>query len=527
MTRHGNNPQRTSQIVSLRSQLQQRRDARGIDGLHAAQVQFHVGVCKQRRDLAQASALFAAHQATRRNDHALRCGLLLCKIHHPFIHRETSMGASKAQLSCALQMHAARDGNKLKRQGERRFARRRRAPCALRFRFFCALDSKIRNRLLSGSMNDVAHASGPLASRALTPAQARALALDAGFSDAGLVALPYAEEPRDGTRFAAWIAAGHAGNLQYLERRDEVGRLLRESVQLPFPWARSVIVCFASYNTAPPRSTDPHPDSAAWIARYAWSSRTDGAGVQRPSDYHKVLKKRIERLETALHAEFGDFEARGFADTGPLQERALARAAGLGWVGKNTCLLHPRLGSFGFLAVLLTALSAAVDAVAALAPDRCGSCTRCLTACPTDALTAPHQMDATRCISYLTIEQKGVLDEELLAGVGRQVFGCDICQDVCPWNRKAPIAADPELMPREELVNPALAELGVLTEAEFEARFNGSPVRRAGYLGLLRNVAVAMGNSGDPQHCARLAEWAEDADDGLRAAARWALERLQ
>lgn len=375
-------------------------------------------------------------------------------------------------------------------------------------------------------MNATTHPSGPLSPPALSRAKARALALDAGFSEAGLVALPYDEEPQDAARFASWIATGHAGAMQYLERRDELGRLLRTSVQTPFPWARSVIVCLASYNTALPRSTDAHAADAAWVARYAWSSRVDAEGVRRPSDYHKVLKKRLTALEAALRSELSPFEARGFADTGPLQERALARAAGLGWIGKNTCLIHPQQGSFGFLAVLLTSLEVAVEAPVALVPDRCGSCTRCLDGCPTGALTAPHQMDATRCISYLTIEKKGPLEERWLSGLGRQVFGCDICQDLCPWNRKALLAADAELQPRPELVNPALEVLGALTEAAFEAQFNGSPVRRAGYRGLLRNVAVAMGNSGNRRHAARLRVWAGDEDPGLRAAARWALEKL-
>ena len=384
----------------------------------------------------------------------------------------------------------------------------------------------------TGSMNADTFQSGSRQAPALNRAKVCAWALDAGFSEAGVVALPYPDEPRDGQRFAAWIQAERAGSMHYLERRNELGHLLRQSVQIPFPWARSVIVCMASYNSALARSTDASPNDAAWIARYAWSQRVDASGTTRPSDYHKVLKKRIDALEAALHAEFGEFEARGFVDTGPVQERALARAAGLGWIGKNTCLIHPRLGSFSFLAVLITSLeiqeneTSAMQPLATLVPDRCGTCTRCLDACPTNALTAPHQMDATRCISYLTIEKKGALDETLLTGMGRQVFGCDICQDVCPWNRKALVIADNDLAPRPQLVNPALEALGALSEAEFETLFNGSPVRRAGYLGLLRNVAVAMGNSGNSKHKEQLAAWAEEEDAGLRQAARWALKRL-
>ena len=357
---------------------------------------------------------------------------------------------------------------------------------------------------------------------------ARKAAQAAGFSACGVVALPHAGEAQAGERFAAWIAEGRAGAMQYLERRSDDGQLLRARVQVPFPWARSVVVCMASYHNALPRSTEAHAPNEAWIARYAWSSRVDARGERRPSDYHKILKKRLEKLEENLRAECGEaaFEARGFVDTGPVLERSLATLAGLGWTGKNTCLIHPKLGSFGFLAVLLTSLEAAPTA-AMKHPDCCGTCTRCIEACPTDALLAPRQMNATRCIAYLTIEQKGVLDEALLAGVGRQVFGCDICQDVCPWNRKAVIVPDAELEPRAELVNPALEALAALTEAEFEQKFNGSPVRRAGYNGLRRNVAVAMGNSGRQEFRARLAAWSEAADEGLRRAAGWALEKLK
>jgi epoxyqueuosine reductase len=358
---------------------------------------------------------------------------------------------------------------------------------------------------------------------------ARAMALEAGFAEAGLVALPYAAESRDASRFAEWIGAGRAGTMQYLERAAENGRLVRERVGVPFPWARSAVVCFASYHAGQPRSMDMAPEGAGWIARYAWSSRTDADGARRPSDYHKVLLKRLKALDTRLHGRFGEFDSRAYVDTGPVVERSLAVAAGLGWTGKNTCLIHPKLGSYGFLAVLLTSLPVQEgNAQGTLTvPDRCGSCRRCIEACPTDALIAPYQMDATRCIAYLTIEHKGLIPEELAAGMGRQVFGCDICQDVCPWNRKAPIATDPELEARAELVNPTLDWLGSLEEKSFEQHFNGSPVRRAGFAGLRRNVAIAMGNSGLAQFVPRLREWVQAADEGVRAAARWALARVE
>jgi epoxyqueuosine reductase len=355
---------------------------------------------------------------------------------------------------------------------------------------------------------------------------ARVLALQAGFAEAGLVVLPHAQEARDTARFEEWVQAGHAGTMQYLKRTGEDGQLLRSRAGVPFPWARSAIVCFASYHSAQPRSTDPAAEGAGWVARYAWSSKTDTDGTRRPSDYHKVLRKRLNALGMRLRGEFGAFEARGYVDTGPVVERALATAAGLGWTGKNTCLIHPKLGSYGFLAVLLTSLEVLPDAAPLTVPDRCGSCTRCLDACPTGALIAPYQMDANKCISYLTIEHRGVIAEQLMEGMGRQVFGCDICQDVCPWNRKAPISSDPELEARAELVNPALDWLAELAEPEFERLFNGSPVRRAGFLGFRRNVAIAMGNGGLARHAVKLAEWTAAADEGLRAAARWALGKL-
>jgi epoxyqueuosine reductase len=360
----------------------------------------------------------------------------------------------------------------------------------------------------------------------LSRERARGLALEAGFAEAGLVALPHAHQERDAARFEEWVRAGRGGSMRYLERRGEDGRLLR--ARIPFPWARSVVVCWANYNGVQPRSTEPAAEGAGWIARYAWSSKVDAQGRRRPSDYHKVLLKRLKALEARLHEELGAFQARAFVDTGPVVERALAEAAGLGWTGKNTCLIHPKLGSFGFLAVLLTSLEiAAEDVPAVLQPDRCGSCRRCLEACPTGALIAPYQMDAARCIAYLTIEHRGAIAPGLMEGMGRQVFGCDICQDVCPWNRKALLGGDPELEARTELVNPVLDWLAGLDESEFEEKFNGSPVRRAGFWGLKRNVAIAMGNSRLGRFAPWLEDWADVADEGLQSAARWAREKLK
>jgi epoxyqueuosine reductase len=360
----------------------------------------------------------------------------------------------------------------------------------------------------------------------------RQWAQDAGFQEAGLVTLPHPEQDRDAKFFANWIDAGRAGTMRYLDRRDDQGQLIRKRVAVPFPWARSVIVCFAAYNSSAPLSIEAHDPLTAWIARYAWSSRVDEKGIRRPSDYHKVLLKRLHKLEARLREEFSpasqsQIETRCYVDTGPVVERSLATAAGLGWTGKNACLIHPRLGSFGFLAVLLTSLPVANESAAAIPhPDRCGTCTRCIDACPTNALDAPYQMNASRCISYLTIEHRGPISEELMPGMGRQVFGCDICQDVCPWNRKAAIASDPQMEPRPELINPLLDWLADMDQAKFEARFNGSPVRRAGFDGLRRNIAIAMGNSGLDRYMPMLKSWGDSAEEGLRTAAQWAIARL-
>ena len=351
-----------------------------------------------------------------------------------------------------------------------------------------------------------------------------ALAQQAGFSAAGLAAVPEAGSPDDEEerrRFAGWIDADRAGEMEYLKRRDEAGRLLRSSLRVALPWARSVIVCAANYHAAAPRSLDPAPQGAGWIARYAWT----GNG-KRPTDYHKVLLRRAEGLRDRLAAELGPFASRCFVDTGPVVERVYARYAGVGWVGKNTCVLNQQLGSWMFLAVIVTSLEVAEQA-ALLAADRCGSCTRCIDACPTDALTGPRQMDASRCIAYLTIEKRGIVPEELRAGIGRQVFGCDICQDVCPWNRKAPVSADPDLAPRAELVNPALEWLAEMDEGAFGQWFNGSPVRRAQWAGFRRNVAIAMGNSGQARFLPTLRQWGQDPDPVLAEAARWAARNLE
>jgi len=312
-----------------------------------------------------------------------------------------------------------------------------------------------------------------------------------------------------------WIAEGRAGEMEYLKRRDVEGRLLRSSASVPFPWARSVIVCGVSYNNDETYSIHADADHAAdgngWIARYAWSGRPQesASAIAQfepnplneptaelplvPTDYHSVIRKRLESLRDLLHDELGNFESRCFVDTGPLVERIYAKYAGLGWQGKNTCLIHESMGSWFFLGVIVTSLELPQQEWVQPMPDRCGSCTRCIDACPTDALE-PYRMDAQRCIAYLTIEKRGSIPEDVAEKIGRNVFGCDICQEVCPWNRRAPVTDWPELQPRKELVNPSLEWLAGLGEEGFRRKFRHSPVERTKYAGLERNVAIAQNN---------------------------------
>jgi epoxyqueuosine reductase len=362
----------------------------------------------------------------------------------------------------------------------------------------------------------------------------RARAAEAGFDTAGVAPVDTAnsDDSRarlDAERFAAWVAAGRAGEMEYLTRRDEQGVLLRSALQVAMPWARSVIVCALNYNASGPLSIDSAPSGSGWIARYAWSGRTTGTDTNTddliPTDYHDQLLGRLRQVEAAVRERF-PCETRCYVDTGPLVERSLAAKAGVGWIGKNTCVINQELGSWLLLGVVVTSIPVAAQAEFQIAADRCGSCTRCIDACPTDALVAPYQMDASRCIAYLTIEKKGVIDEELREPMGRQVFGCDICQDVCPWNRRAPVAAREGMLARTQMVNPALDWLAGMDAAEFKRWFKGSPVERTRRKRLLRNVAIAMGNSGERRFAAQLEAWAAADDPVLAEAAEWATNRL-
>ena len=363
----------------------------------------------------------------------------------------------------------------------------------------------------------------------LTHSLVDALAREAGFTAAGVAAIPEASAPEgreERLRFEEWITSGAAGEMEYLKRRNESGEFVRSSVRTAFPWAQSVIVCVANYNSTAPRSIDSAAAGTGWVARYAQSGARTDSGAMRPSDYHKVLLRRLESLDGRLHETLGLFESRCYVDTGPIVERVYARYAGLGWTGKNTCLINQRLGSWLFLGVILISLELPEAELPVLAADRCGSCTRCIDACPTQALT-PYRMDATRCISYLTIEKRGSIPEDLRSGIGRNVFGCDICQDVCPWNRKAPAADDPELVPRPELVNPALDWLASLDETAFGQWFFGSPVKRSRFIGFRRNLAIAIGNSGLAGFRVILEEWSCSADPVLAESASRALRELE
>jgi epoxyqueuosine reductase len=348
-------------------------------------------------------------------------------------------------------------------------------------------------------------------------------AMDAGFDLAGVAPVDDAPELE---YFPRWIAAGHGGEMKYLEVRDEQGRLKRSSLACAAPWARSVVVCAVNYNTAQPYSTQVPDDPTktqghGWISRYAWGHQ----------DYHDSVMSKLRQVEAAVRNACGtdDIVTRCYVDTGPIVERVVAKYAGVGWIGKNTCIINQKLGSWMFLGVILTSLELEADLEASLpAPDRCVTCTRCIDACPTHAFIGPYQLDSNKCISYLTIEKRGALpdDEDLRAGMGRHVFGCDICQDVCPWNRKAPVTNAAEFQPRKELVNPALDWLAEMSAEEFSRTFRGSPVRRAKLTGLRRNAVIAIGNSGDRKLLPLVDKLAEDEDEVVAESAAWARRKL-
>ena len=333
----------------------------------------------------------------------------------------------------------------------------------------------------------------------------KAQAFGLGFDLVGLCALGPADTA---DAFDDWLARGFAGSMAYLPR----GREKRRDSRLPIPGAISAIVVGMNYGGREP----PGP-----VARYA-----------RGVDYHDVMLERLATLHSWLDGEIGArVLGKPYVDTGPVLERDLARRAGLGWFGKNTNLINPALGSFFFLGALLVGIELAPDAP--FEADRCGTCTRCLEACPTEALVAPRILDATRCISYLTIELKGEIPVDLRSRIGDLIYGCDICQDVCPWNERfarvlpdeSPYRAraalgmkDPRTLARELLV---------MNEGEFRESFPGSPMKRAKLRGLKRNAAVVLGNVGEAEDATALEEAIGDPEPLVSEHAGWALERLR
>lgn len=425
-----------------------------------------------------------------------------------------------------------------------------------------------------------------------------AQAKEIGFDLCGVVA---AEQFPELARSEEWLAKGFAGEMKYLEdpRRSDAARAM--------PGIRSVIVCALNYSAPFPYSkefvgargsfasrqlavrSDSRPEPGVgdtpsrqqqaegdpprgWISRYAWGS-----------DYHDVLRERLEQLVEAMHHRFSsvaenssheDFEARVYSDTGPIQERIFAKYAGLGWLGKNTLLLNQRLGSWFFLGAILTTLELApsLEGGASPPPDLCGTCRKCLDACPTQAFPEPYVMDARRCIAYLTIELRGAIPEEFRESMGMHVFGCDICQDVCPWNRRAPATWLAEFQPRtfptrktesaethapgathsthnvpssdepaeeqssneESLFLPRLEWLASLSESEFREKFRGSAIKRTKWRGLVRNACIAIGNAGvrrgtgAHERISELLQRLSRSQDGLVAeSALWALRRIE
>jgi len=295
---------------------------------------------------------------------------------------------------------------------------------------------------------------------------------------------------------------------------------------------RSAIVCALSYNTGHAYSVDAAAattgEPRGWISRYAWGR-----------DYHEIMWERLNALIETLQRKFPEpIVARAYADTGPVAERIFAKHAGLGWLGKNTLLLNESLGSWFFLGVILTSLELTPTLAATEVPpaDLCGNCRQCLDACPTEALVEPYVLDARRCISYLTIELRGNIPEEFREAMGRHVFGCDICQDVCPYNRRAPVTQLEDFQPREgeALFQPSLEWLAGMSEKEFRANFRGSAIKRAKWKGLVRNACIALGNceiaAGAPERgriVALLQQLSGSPEPAIAESAQWALRRIQ
>jgi epoxyqueuosine reductase len=322
------------------------------------------------------------------------------------------------------------------------------------------------------------------------------------------VGISAARSPAHESSFADWLRRGFAGEMDYMERTAGARRRPQELV----PWAVSVVSVGMNYCTHPEPEM-PADRARGWISRYAWGD-----------DYHDIIKQRLQALHEKIQAACeSPVQGRAFVDSGPVLERAFAGVAGIGWIGKNTNLISPKKGSWFFLGELFLSIPLAYDKPMR---DRCGRCDLCLKACPTQAFAGPYILDARRCISYLTIELKGWMPRHLRPLIGHHVFGCDICQDVCPYNAKASSTLEPAFEPRQGLYAPALIPLLSLDEDEFRRRFRRSPLRRAKRRGLLRNVAVALGNSASPEAVPALVSALADNEPLVRGHVAWALGRI-
>ena len=314
--------------------------------------------------------------------------------------------------------------------------------------------------------------------------------------------------------FDEWLARGYAGEMHYLQRTAE----RRRDARAVMPSTQSVIVLGTVYNVDRPYSIENADPSRAAIARYAWGD-----------DYHEVIRQRMDALVAWLRERCGDsLETRAYVDTGPIQERVYAQYAGLGWIGKNTCVINPERGSWIFLAEILCSLALEPDTPSL---DQCGACTLCLDACPTGALVAPGVLDSTRCISYLTIELKGAIPDAHRDAIAEHAYGCDICQEVCPWNltRSVPASEDHAWQPRPGLDAPSLLSLWLRSDDELRTLLKGSAMKRAGVKRLRRNLAVAIGNSGDETAAAALEDRAEPSceEQVVREHVDWATRKLR
>jgi len=307
-------------------------------------------------------------------------------------------------------------------------------------------------------------------------------------------------------RLQEWLSRGMNGSMEWMARTAD----RRRDPRLVVPGARSVVVVAMNYHT---ERAATHAADEGCISRYAWGA-----------EYHDILGRRLEALYADLSAAFPGLSGRWYVDTGPVMEKAWAERAGLGWIGKHTNVIHRELGSWIFLGALIVDIELHGGSRHA---DYCGTCTACIEACPTDAIVAPYVLDARRCISFLTIEHRGPIPRQFRRQMGNRIFGCDDCQDVCPWNRFAHESAQARAFdPAAGNDTPNLIELLTLSDEEFRRRFRGSPVLRAKRRGFVRNVAVAAGNSGDPGMLPTLLRLLEDDEALVRGHVAWALGEL-